>query len=143
MNANNGNHRYLPQPSALNVGNSSHGDLQHESLSLRLDTSNAEAKPMESQLNVFSAGDGYDKVDQLKLLKGTFDPNTLVAGKRTSSCLIRHTVSDGCQTFPLFVDLARCRFRGLRRPQPHQSALCCCCHLPPRARPTLSCTAPC
>ena len=50
--------------------------------SLRLDTSKAEAKPMESELNVFSAGDGYDGGEQLKLLKGKFDPKTLVAGKR-------------------------------------------------------------
>jgi hypothetical protein len=37
---------------------------------------------MESQLNVFSAGDGYDAGEQLKLLKGRFDPTALVAGKR-------------------------------------------------------------
>jgi hypothetical protein len=48
LNANNGNHGYLPQPSALNVGSSGHRDLQHASLSLQLDTSNAKAKPMES-----------------------------------------------------------------------------------------------
>src|SRR6266436_390963 len=85
------------------------------------------------------------EVEQLKLLKGKFDPKTLVAGKRGLAVVIRHTVSDRCQTFSLFVDLAR---RALALPrvaatQPHQSALCYCCHPPPRARPTPSCIAPC
>ena len=47
------------------------------------------------------------EVEQLKLLKGKFDPKTLVAGKRGLAVVIRHTVSDSCQTFSLFVDLAR------------------------------------
>jgi hypothetical protein len=47
-----------------------------------LDTSKAEAKPMESELSVFSGGEGYDGGEQLKLLKGKFDPKTLVAEKR-------------------------------------------------------------
>jgi hypothetical protein len=47
-----------------------------------LDTSKAEAKLVESQLDLFSTGDGYDGGEQLKLLKGRFDPKTLVAEKR-------------------------------------------------------------
>src|SRR6266481_5252821 len=46
-------------------------------------------------------------VEQLKLLKGRFNPKTLVAVKRGLAVVIRHTVSDRCQTFSLFVDLAR------------------------------------
>ncbi len=39
-------------------------------------------------------------VKQLKLLKGRFNPKTLVAGKGGRvSCPIRYTVSDRCQTF--------------------------------------------
>jgi len=86
------------------------------------------------------------EVEQLKLLKGRFNPKTLVAAKRgravTESDILFRIDAELFHCSSISRDV-RCRFRGLRRPQPHQSALCYCCHPPPRARPTPSCIAPC